>query len=707
MAALAVSAPAASATPTRGAAVEAVQQSPNEPTAVQVTAGTDHSCALLGTGEVKCWGGNAYGQLGVGDTDTRGDTSGELGDGLPSVDLGANRTATAIAAAGHHTCALLDDGSVKCWGMNDVGQLGQDDTFAHGYSTGQMGDTLAPVDLGEGRTAVAITAAARGWYRPSIGYTCALLDDGSLKCWGGNAYGQLGQGVRTPIGDQDGEMVALAPVDLGPGRTALAVDAGAEFACAIRDTHDVVCWGETDGVHTDSHDVGDSVGDDPGEMGSALVPVNLGPGRTATAISVSDTHACVLRDDQRLVCWGQNNDGELGIGTTTPAGLSQPLPDDHPSVDLGTGRTAVALTTGGYHHTCVLLDDQTVKCWGDYQRGTLGTGDLLRRGDGPDEMGDALLPIDLGPGRTATAVTLGDFHACAVLDDGTVKCWGKNERGQLGLGDTSDRGDQPGEMGDQLPAVDLGTAPEAPALSVELTADQEGVRPGRRIRYHLAITNTGNVDLTGVQVVEDPGEPACADHVHALPQGASAEVTCSYWPSADEVGTYTYAAVTTSDQTGPVPSNPVDVEVLPVLDPDLAVKRSGQAFLGVGVPGPGPVGQTIPLALDRGSTTTFFVRVANAGQVAETFDLVRTDTSPGVRVRYFRGRTATDLTAAIRNGSYRTRLLAPTAFALVRVEVTVMAHAPAGASRTVTIRSHPATDPTYAADTVRIAVRVR
>ncbi|MBL8777231.1 MAG: hypothetical protein JNK12_14910 [Acidimicrobiales bacterium] len=702
MAALAVSAPTASATPTRGAAVETVQQSPNEPTAVQVTAGTDHSCALLGTGEVKCWGGNAYGQLGVGDTDTRGDTPGELGDGLPPVDLGADRTATAIAAAGHHTCALLDDGTVKCWGMNDVGQLGQDDTFGHGYSTGQMGDTLAPVDLGEGRTAVAITAAARGWHRPSIGYTCALLDDGSVKCWGGNAYGQLGQGVLTPLGDQDGEMAALAPVDLGPGRTALAVDAGAEFACAIRDTHDVVCWGETDGVHTDRHDVDDSVGDDPGEMGSALVPVNLGPGRTATAISVSDTHACALRDDQRLVCWGQNNDGQLGIGTTTPAGLSQPLPDDHPSVDLGTGRTAVALTTGGYHHTCVLLDDQTVKCWGDYQRGTLGTGDLLRRGDGPDEMGDALLPIDLGPGRTATAVTLGDFHACAVLDDGTVKCWGDNERGQLGLGDTSVRGDAPGEMGDQLPAVDLGTP--APALAVDVTADQTEVEAGSAIDYHVTVTNTGNVDLSGVTVV-DPAAPACASDVGTLTVRNAVTVDCSYTTAANHAGTYTNVATADSDQTEPVDSTPVDVTVTLTHQPDLALKLAGRAFVGGDAYGRDGAAQAVDATRRRGGRATFYVRIENDGAVADTFDLRRVGTSPGVDVRFFRGRTATDLTGAVVGRTYLTRPLAPGQSVLVRVEAVASAGAAPG-TRSIVLRSRSTTETTRV-DTVLARVTVR
>ncbi|HMQ26635.1 MAG TPA: hypothetical protein PKA98_11660, partial [Acidimicrobiales bacterium] len=471
---------------------------------------------------------------------------------------------------------------------------------------------------------------------------------------------------------------------------------------------DVVCWGEMDGAHTiGQHVVGDSIGDDPGEMGSALVPVNLGPGHAVTDLSVSSTHACAIREDHSLVCWGENNDAQLGSETSVPAGLSAPLPDDHPAVDLGTGRTARALATGGYHHTCALLDDDTVKCWGDNQRGTLGTGDVLRRGDEPGEMGDGLLPAALGPGRTVRDIALGDFHACAVLDDATVKCWGENQRGQLGIGDTFDRGDEPDELGDQLPAVDLGTPPDAPSLTVELTANREEVRVGHPIRYEVTVTNTGNVDLSGVEVLEEPGAPTCGNPFDRLPPGASAEVNCRYSPSRADVGTYTYTAVATSDQTGPVPSNPVDVTVLPVLDPDLALKLAGQAFIGVGVPGPGPVGQTIPITRSRGSATTFFVRVENAGQAADRFDLVRVDSSPGVGVRYFRGRTATELTDVIRRGSYLTRLLEPGETVRVRLEVTVGRRVPHGAQRTVTLRSHPGTDPDYAADTVRIALRIR
>src|SRR5205823_3943102 len=140
--------------------------------------------ALLSNGAVKCWGRNDGGQLGLGDTVDRGDGAGEMGDSLPAVDLGTGRTAVAISAGDFFTCALLDNASVKCWGANSEGQLGLGDTSARGDDPGEMGDSLPAVDLGTGRTAVAIDSG-------NI-HTCALLDDTSVKCWGQNLSGQLG-----------------------------------------------------------------------------------------------------------------------------------------------------------------------------------------------------------------------------------------------------------------------------------------------------------------------------------------------------------------------------------------------------------------------------------------------------------------------------------------------------------------------------------
>ena len=129
------------------------------------------------------------------------------------------------------------------------------------------------------------------------------------------------------------------------------------------------------------------------------------------------------------------------------------------TVAQGNGFTAMDYrqVVAGTYHTCALLDDSSVKCWGYNNYGQLGQGDKANRGDGASEMGDNLLAIDLGAGRTATQLTASFFKTCALLDDSSVKCWGHNQYGQLGQGDTANRGDGASEMGDNLLAIDLGS----------------------------------------------------------------------------------------------------------------------------------------------------------------------------------------------------------------------------------------------------------
>jgi alpha-tubulin suppressor-like RCC1 family protein len=190
-------------------------------------------------------------------------------------------------------------------------------------------------------------------------------------------------------------------------------------------------------------------------MGANLPAIDLGPGRTATQITAGKSHTCARLDDGTVKCWGGTREGQLGLGDTQPRGnVPGEMGANLPAVDLGPGRTATQVAAG-LNHTCARLDDGTLKCWGVGVWGQLGLGDKQSRGDGPGEMGASLLAVDLGPGRTATQVTAGESRTCVRLDDGTVKCWGENLLGQLGLGDTQTRGDGPGEMGASLPVVPL------------------------------------------------------------------------------------------------------------------------------------------------------------------------------------------------------------------------------------------------------------
>ena len=432
---------------------------PDSPWPVRtLSAGQFDTCVVLDDGAVKCWGGNTGGQLGLGDTDHRGDQPGEMGNALPTVDLGPGQRARAVGASNEHTCALLVGGDVACWGYNADGRLGLGDTQTRGDQASEMGANLPLVALGSGRTA---TALAVGGY-----HQCAILDDGSVKCWGTNFFGQLGQGDNATRGDGSGEMGdALLPVDLGLGRTAVEIAAGNFHSCAILDDGSVKCWGSNA-----SGELGlgafDHRGDGASEMGGALPAVDLGPGRTATALSLGFNTSCALLDDGSVKCWGGNGVGQAGQGHNNAIGdHASEMGANLPAVDLGPGRTAVAIDTGPVH-TCARLDDGSVKCWGGNFDGKLGLGDTANRGDQPGEMGANLPAVDLGPGRHALAVEAGNSHTCARLDDGSVRCWGSGFVGRLGSGNTANRGDDPGEMGSALPAVSLGTPP-APVLEAD------------------------------------------------------------------------------------------------------------------------------------------------------------------------------------------------------------------------------------------------
>ncbi len=516
----------------------------------QLSAGGSHTCAIVFDGSVRCWGLNDKGQLGLGDTANRGDAAGEMGDNLPAVDLGTGRTATAISAGTNHTCALLDNGSLKCWGENQTGELGLGDIARRGDGAGEMGDNLPAVDLGTGRTAVAVSAGQQ--------YTCAVLDNATVKCWGSNFLGKLGLGDTANRGDGPGEMGDNLPaVDLGTGRTAVAVVAGGFHACALLDNASVKCWG-SGGAGALGNESNTNRGDGPGEMGDNLLAVNLGTGRTATAITAGSDHTCALLDNATVKCWGQSNLGQLGLGVNTARGL-QPgsMGDNLAAVALGTGRTAVAVRSK-FNHTCALLDNGSVKCWGWNVTGQLGLGDTGDRGEAPGEMGDSLPAVSLGAGRTVVAVTTGIYHTCARLDDGTLKCWGINDKGQLGLGDTQTRGDGAGEMGDSLPAVQLVTP--APAMTVVLSGAPASVPAGQSIGYGVTVTNTGNVGLTGV-TVSTPGSGGCAAVDAVLLPGAFDEVACSHVATVDDIPTYATSATADSDQTAPVSSNSANVTV--------------------------------------------------------------------------------------------------------------------------------------------------
>lgn len=343
-----------------------------------------HACARSPAGQVKCWGFNKDGQLGDGTTENRSTPTGPI-------LLGEGRTAKAVAASQYLTCALLDDGSVKCWGLVGSSGLVGDGTT----NTPPRTAPGAPVLLGAGRTALAISLGSS--------FGCVLLDDHSVKCWGTNRYGELGDGTKK---DASTPVAVVLP---GP---AVAIGTGASHACAILEDRTLRCWG--------SNQFG-ALG--IGSTTDSAVPasaVDLGPGRVAVEVVGGGYHTCARLDDGTMKCWGANLRGELGVGTNT----STSAPGA--AVALGAGRTAVKIMAAGYD-SYALLDDGTVKGWGDGADGMLAHP-KLEDANAPGE------PMAFGPGRKVLSLSPGAGHVCAVLDDALLRCWGYNNSGVAGDG---------------------------------------------------------------------------------------------------------------------------------------------------------------------------------------------------------------------------------------------------------------------------------
>lgn len=380
--------------------------------------GAQHTCALLGGGKVRCWGANGSGQLGLGTTDTLGDDE-PIADS-PPVALG--EPATQIAAGATHTCALLQGGRVRCWGEGASGKLGLGDSADIGAR--DVPSSRPSIDLG----ARAIQVAAGG------SQTCAVLENGHVRCWGDNQFGQLGTGKPVALGD-DELPTSEQELDFGARITQLAL--GFDHSCALASDGSVRCWG---GNLFGQLGRGDLTQGGPLERATQAPVVALG-GR-AKSIYAGPMTSCALREDDAVLCWGQNFFGELGYGGNPVIG------DDEQPLDVGPAPlgSGVLELTLGQNRTCARYTDGSLKCWGANFFGELGYGNTLP------------LPFDATPqdlpalelGARALHVVAGFGQTCAIVTDGRMRCWGVGESGQLGYGSTRSVGadDTPVQAGD-------------------------------------------------------------------------------------------------------------------------------------------------------------------------------------------------------------------------------------------------------------------
>jgi alpha-tubulin suppressor-like RCC1 family protein len=318
--------------------------------AIAVAAGEAHTCAIITGGGVQCWGANSSGQLGNGSaTDSW----------TPVAVSGLSQPATALAAGASHTCALLSDGSVQCWGNNGDGQLGN--------ATDVGSFSASPLAAG----VASATAIAAG-----LQHTCALLSSGGVSCWGDNSLGQLGGAqtatssspvaVQTPAGT--GSLAGVQAIGSGPG----------DSTCAALSTGAVDCWG--------SDSDGQLAGAATGSCSSACsaTPVSVSGISTATAVASGGGNSYALVLGGGIDDWGDNGYGELGSGSPASSSTT-PVAVDGVG-DAGTLASVVSVAAGG-SHACALLASGAIECWGDGANGQLGNGALS----------DAPIPVTVIP----------------------------------------------------------------------------------------------------------------------------------------------------------------------------------------------------------------------------------------------------------------------------------------------------------------------
>jgi len=411
------------------------------PRVVSISAGSRHTCALVSSGTVRCWGQNPYGELGYGHTSTIGDDETVASAG----DVRVGGAVEQVVAGGHHTCASLAGGVVRCWGAGSSGQLGYGDVETIGDD--EDPETAGDVDVGGVVTQVVVGG----------GHTCALLEGGTVRCWGDGYWGQLGYGncvpasFGDPLGDPacnigDDETPASAG-DVSVGGTVVRLAAGNAHTCALLETGAVRCWGMgRRGVLGRGDCIPIPKGPESQcNLGDDETPASVGDidiGAEVIAIAAGGDHTCVLTAGGTVRCWGDGCGGALGYGDAfgnDGLGCPNTIGDDETPAaagDVDVGELAVGLAAGIFH-TCAILPAGKLRCWGSASRGQLGYGNTVDVGDDevPADVGD----VDVGEG--VTAVTGGFQHTCALLETGAVRCWGRGDLGALGYGNQNDIGD--------------------------------------------------------------------------------------------------------------------------------------------------------------------------------------------------------------------------------------------------------------------------
>ena len=392
-------------------------------TATPMTAaGANFSCSLNADGAVSCWGANNSGQLGNGST---------IASSTPVAVAGLMNGVSAISLGSGHACALLNSGTVRCWGNNAAGQLGN----------GSFINSALPVTVSGLSGVTAISAGKNG------SHTCAIAS-GAATCWGQNSDGQLGNNTTTNANTP----VAVSGLSSG----VVAISAGGKHSCAVTTGGVTQCWGNNDYGQLGNNNAGT-----PSYVPVATNTLTSG----VQSISAGYDFNCALKNDGSVYCWGSNGLGQSALGNTPAASIPTLTP-------LHSGIVAIA-SGGGF--ACALNNLGAVQCWGNNDAGQLGNGSNI----------SSTLPTATTLNAGVTQLSAGSGHACAVMLTGHVNCWGGNPQGGLGNGNST---------ASNAPNLVLGNAGRG---SLNLNAVTPTVASQANALHTCALSSTGNVQCWG------------------------------------------------------------------------------------------------------------------------------------------------------------------------------------------------------------------
>lgn len=352
-------------------------------TTAALAAGDDFTCALSTTGAASCWGAGLQGEL--------GDGAAHASNTPVPVSGGPYQS---IAAAYRTACGVRSDGSVDCWGELPDG----DSTLVPQRVPGSV--RFAQVSVG------------------TLMMACGIATAGGAYCWGANREAELGIGITT-------DTLIPSPTAVADGRDLVSLDAGVFGGCGLKGDGSAWCWG--------ANLLGELGIDDPDWDTVAAQPVPVSGGLRFLSLTASSAYACGVTFAGAAMCWGNNESGQLGDGTTT----NRPAP-----TPVAGGLSFVRLFGGPKNsvigHTCGLDASGAASCWGRNDRGQLGASgaEACASFGGFD---CALEPVQVQSSLTFQTLALGEAHTCGMTADRTVYCWGSNQYGQLGDGTNIDR----------------------------------------------------------------------------------------------------------------------------------------------------------------------------------------------------------------------------------------------------------------------------